>query len=43
MNNILLIVAGLLIIGILIHTYNMGWDAGHFTSHDDDKPKEKKE
>lgn len=36
MDNILLIAAGLLLIGIVVHAYNMGWDAGHSVHHSDE-------
>lgn len=35
-NTLPLIVAGLLAIAIVVHAYNMGWQAGHDIHHSDD-------
>lgn len=35
-NEFLFFVIGVLIVGIAIHAYNMGWQAGHDVHHDDD-------
>jgi hypothetical protein len=36
LDNLLLLVAGCLAIAIVIHAYNMGWQAGHDIHHSDD-------
>jgi len=35
-NEILLFVSGLLVLAIVVHAYNMGWQAGHDVHHSDE-------